>query len=213
MKTLYCLLVATICSMAQVNAYDSQPNGRFGVSVGFMHLAGFDESYLHDTHPSDYFLPGAGNPGSAGETEINNLDFITLGAYWEQSFFKDWLVRIEAGALIGANRDDKKNVNDPRPDANGAFIYSDAKWGIYGSASLTYQMGDFYLGGQVCLNNVFVSHGYDRWGRDESVKDSNVFLPTFGPVIGYRISESTAIHLGGHFGEVSGMSLTVSYTF
>jgi hypothetical protein len=166
------------------------------VTIGVKTLRLSDASFVHNTHPDDYFLPGAGTKGSAGKTSVDGQQFYaSLGMrYSQETAITNLLWRAELGFLVGGARDRHQNDNDSRLPDNGSFVYTDATPGFYGSVGMVYKFNDFlYAGADIEYNGILVDSGWDRWSHDESQRDALHSYVSIGPVIGCKLHKYIAL--------------------
>jgi hypothetical protein len=178
--------------------------GKFGVTLGYRALTLHNTTYAHNTHPDDFFLPNASTPGSAGTTTLDGrtLSYMSIGIQYQKPIFKHLVTSVEAGGLFGGgNRDDHQNINDPRPAANAAFVYSQAAdYGFYGSIGLAYQIKRLSLGINGDVSGIFIDSGWDRYSNDQSVQNKLRLVPTVGPKIGWQPMDNLQVEGGVGFG-------------
>lgn len=216
-------IVALTMAMFQQTSVKAEENDAlkgWAVTAGYknIQLNGDGTSFIHDTHPADAFLPRSGIPGSAGETSIESrLHFGSLGFRYQNLIIPQKLsYNIDIGGMFGGDRDSKQNDNDPRPAATGAFIYSEANFGLYGAVGMSYHfqgvMRGLYLGAEAQMVGIFVDHGYDRWGKDQSVESKLLWTPSVGPKLGYEY-QNFDIELSAQIGKSVGISLTFALFF
>ncbi|MCA8956185.1 MAG: hypothetical protein KDC87_08925 [Planctomycetes bacterium] len=136
----------------------------WSATLGWRTLS-LDYTFHHSTHRDDQFLRDAGVPGSAGTTELRRLEFLAFGVGYTRPLTESLFLKSDLGMLFGANGTGHQNANDDRPAANAAFVYSDASFGCFGSVGLAYEVGPFYLGGEVQLAGLWVDSGWDRFSR------------------------------------------------
>lgn len=171
--------------------------------------------YNHDTHPDDAFLPGAAEPGSAGTTKLDGrVDMLLFGVGYQAPVTDRLWLNLDVGGLVGTTRDEHKNANDSRPDANGAFVYSEAKWGWLAAAGLTYRVTErFYAGAEAQLTGVWIESGWDRFGKDESTDTTMELYPSIGPKLGYAFGDQLSIEGSVQFGRANAASLNLVGSF
>lgn len=186
------LIVILILEICPVDIYSQSSKGNVRFFAGYRSLTLGDNSFEHDTHPDDYFLPNSGISGSAGTTQIDGeLDFFTAGAGYRWFVSKVTSVNFDFGLLLGSQRDIQQNKNDTRHPFNAAFIYSEVNWGLINAAQVQFHMNRFYIGASTELGMVFVESGWDRYNKDEMVENNLEWVPTIGPVIGFYFIEAT----------------------
>ncbi len=177
------------------------PEGGFRALLGYKSLNLDDHRFSHDTHPDDSFLPNSGVPGSAGTTDVGGmLHFAALGVGHQARLSDSLSLTFDVGGLIGGDRDRHQNVNDTRPVANGAFVYSEARFGLFTAAGVSYYIKQFYVGAEAQLAGVFIDSGWDRFGEDESERTEFDLLSSAGPKIGYSLTENFSVEGTVQFG-------------
>ncbi len=196
----------------QADAAD-EPRSGFGFLAGYRFIDIADHTFRHDTHVDDGFLPRANQPGSAGTTELKTTHWALFGTGYLQKFSAVSLT-FDAGLLVGINTEPrpghssfrKKNENDSRPDAQGAFIYSKPTYGLYSAVGFTYDVKKISLGAEGQLSVVSIESGWDRWGEDQAQSSVTQTVPSVGPKIGFlldskvRLEGSVQIGRSVHFG-------------
>jgi hypothetical protein len=180
--------------------------------IGVANLQLKKYSSTHNTHGDDGFLRDANVPGSAGKTEIGGrLNFFELAAVYHYPVSEKFVASVSWGLLAGLTRDRHQNDNDTRGEAQGSFVYSQAKWGGYAALGLTYYLKDLYLGVEARETAVMFESGWDRWGSDESAHDSWVWTPSVGPKVGYSFGFMN-LELGSQFSS-EGLSFNLQANF
>jgi hypothetical protein len=181
----------------------NDPERGFGFLLGYRAI-NIRDTYAHDTHPDDFFLPNANVPGSAGTTTIDGTSsFALVGFRFQPAPIEQvWTLNFDAGALLGGQRDDHQNVNDPRPPSNGAFIYEEARFGMMFGTGASYNFHRLSLGLQAEVYGVFVDRGWDRYSQDQSANTKLDWEFGIGPKVGFRFSEyfraEAGVLFGGH---------------
>ena len=214
---LIALFAVAVVSSAQASAQNDDQQSGFGLSLGVKSLRLQGTSFSHDTHKDDSFLPNASVPGSAGTTSLDGggVYYASLGINYIEplpAIAEGLLLRAEFGGLAGGQEDRHKNANDSRPDSHAAFVYSDSTWGLYGSIGLAYKVdGHFYFGADAEYNGVFISNGWERYGRKESEKTNLKSIVTAGPVIGYDFDKNFGIEAGAQFGNSQVYELKIKF--
>lgn len=191
-------LLAAIFIAAQCPA--QAPDNGLELKFGYKSAVVEGTTFSHDTHPDDSFLPNSNVPGSAGTTSLDDgmLHFGTLGLGYHAPLMNERLSwNVDVGGMLGGDSDRRKNANDSRPDGNAAFVYSQARWGIYTEAGLAYHVKRFYFGANAQLVGIFVSSGWDRFGRQESEHVNLKLTPSAGPKVGYYFDEDRDIGVEG----------------
>lgn len=211
-KTLCKIVIGAALLIGGAHAHAQAPASGFHVSVGYKNLS-LDYEFRHNTHPGDSFLPNAGQAGSAGKTELKQLHFVAVGVGYDQPFLENWSANFDLSALFGGARDRHQNANDSRPAANGAFVYSEARYGFLGGAGVSRQVGKFSLGGEFQLAGVQVESGWDRFSKDQKQSSSFKLLPTAGPKLGYRINQNLSVDGSVQFGRGVGGNVGVKWNF
>jgi len=117
------------------------------------------------------------------------------------------------GLLLGGTRDRKKNVNDTRPDAISAFIYSEAHLGALAAFGVSYNINSFSLGAETQVNSFFIESGWDRWGSDEEQESKFDIMPTIGSKIGYQINKKIGFEATIQFGESTSSAINLIIDF
>lgn len=204
------IIVALNTSPVFAQSQKDQEN-KFGLEIGWKYF-NIQHDFSHNTHKDDYFLSKAGTPGSAGTTTISGANFFAIGLGYESPRFNSFAFQLSAGGLIGSNRDGKQNVNDPRPAANGAFVYSEANYGIYASAALPYHIQAFYIGPEVQIALIKIDDGWDRFGSDESTSSSWEAYPSAGGKIGFSI-QNFRLEGAAHYGRCFDTGVNLKYMF
>lgn len=207
-------ILLVLLGLVSTAAAESPSSPSWRLLAGYKGLE-LDYTYRHDTHPDDGFLPSAGIPGSAGTTRLDGrADFLLLGIGYQIPVARSLWLNLDAGGLIGSARDEHKNANDSRPDANGAFVYSAAKWGWLAAAGLTYRVTErFYAGAEAQLAGVSIESGWDRYSNDERKRSSMEVYPSVGPKLGYAFSDHFAIEGSAQLGRTNGVSLNTVWMF
>lgn len=182
---------------------------KFMVGYRFINL---DYTFNHDTHQDDSFLTGAIDSGSAGTTNLGNIHWAFLGGRY-QTKKADLILNFDFGVLLGGERDRRKNVNDTRPDANAAFIYSEAHVGVLAAFGLSYDMNPLTLGAEAQVTGVFIESGWDRWGSDDKQDSMFEVMPTIGPKIGYQLSENIGLEATIQFGKSTNGAANLIFGF
>jgi hypothetical protein len=189
----------------------AEPNG-LGMLVGYKTVR-VKQSFSHDTHPDDSFLPNATVPGSAGTTSLDRAQYISFGFRYAWPTSSRWSVNFGTTGLFaytsgngadvsGMNIDDRQNVNDSRPAANAAFVYTDSNWGFDVALGIRYSASEsLYLGAVADFTGVWVENGWDRFGNYQAQSRKFVSIPAGGPILGLRITRSTAIEGAVLFGK------------
>ena len=114
---------------------------------------------------------------------------------------------IDAGALLGGDRDEHQNDNDARPAQNGAFVYSEGRYGFWVASGASYYINKFYFGIEAQLAGIYVDHGWDRFAADEKVDSEFEYIPSIGPKIGYTLAERFDLEASVQIGESIGFGL------
>ena len=206
--TILVTALLTVSEPALAQAPDRGPE----YLVGYKYLK-INYDFTHDTHPGDAFLPDSGVPGSAGKTELGVLHFALLGVRYQVPLGKSVSINLDAGALIGFNREEKQNANDSRPSANGAFVYSQANYGFLAAVGSSYHIRRFYAGAEAQVAVVYVGSGWDRFGKNERDDYSFKTVPSVGPKIGYQITDHTSVEASVQFGEEVNFGTQLSIKF
>jgi hypothetical protein len=206
-KILLTLAVVTLLALPALSApaeksTPAQDTAGFGVLVGYKSVSVDEVTTAHNTHPDDMFLPNSWIPGSAGETSVGGrLHFAALGMRYRIPVSKSFSVNLDAGGLIGGERDGHKNANDTRPDSNAAFVYSKARFGVFGALGVSYHIDEkWYIGAEGQITGIFMSSGWDRWATDTSTDTEFKIAPSVGPKIGIALGEKTDLELSILFG-------------
>lgn len=173
--------------------------GQWGLIAGYRYI---DTNYTfkHDTHPDDSFLPDSNRAGSAGTTSLDSTHWGFIGGRFETNT-SSMIVNFDVGGLIGGSRDEQKNINDQRPDANGAFVYSKADWGATVALGLSYEIGAFRLGGEAQVTWINIESGWYRFGSDQRKDSEFHVMPTIGPKVGYRFNDRFVLEATVQFGD------------
>jgi hypothetical protein len=212
MKKQLVVMLTVLTVLSSLPSLGRADDGCYGFLFGYRGYTFEEQTFTHNTHPDDAFLPNSGTPGSAGTTKLGGglTSFIALGIQYEKPvIIENLMLSINLGGLFGGERDQQQNSNDSRPVANGAFIYSEREFGAFGGLGLSYFLGQFYFGGEVSLVGVYESHGWNRYGEDEAVESGMEWYPSFGPKIGYRFTNEIGFEAGVQFGEVPNASLSI----
>lgn len=212
-------------AIAQEPAFDAVPTTAAGFSLAFGYKL-IDigaQTYSHDTHPNDSFLPNANVPGSAGTTSLDGrISMAAIGARYTQPVSGPFYATFEVGLLVSYDVVDEKNANDTRPDSDASFIYSRAALGAYASAGLAYKFGRFSLGATAQVAAVEIENGWDRPGRYYSnswIDDFQVdyytteYAWSVGPTFGYQFDDQLALEATVSFGDrvTGGLMLVWSF--
>jgi hypothetical protein len=212
-KSLLSTIVLIALILAAVPRAQAQaPAAGFRWLVGYKYID-IDYDFTHDTHPDDSFLPGAGVHGSAGKTHLNGLHFAAIGVRYQASFSDSFSYNLDAGGLVGGDRDRHKNANDMRPDENAAFVYSDTKFGFFAATGLSYHIERFYVGAEAQLSGVYIESGWDRFDHDQKQDSKIQLLPSCGPKIGYQINDNWSIESTVQFGRATTFGVQVIWKF
>ncbi len=189
----------------------------FGCVIGYKALSLPKVTFKHNTKlPDDYFLSRSDVPGSAGTTTIGGgiSSYFAVGLRYQVPIAKDFMLNADLGMLAGGQRDEHKNDNDSRPDANGSFVYSESRWGGFGELGLTYYIfKDFYVGAEAQIAGIYQSNGWSRFGSDESEQSSIEWYPSIGPKIGLKTLENCRLEGSVQFGKVQAFSITLAIMF
>lgn len=215
-KSLVCVAIAalvTLFTRGSARADEEKLLDRFSVTLGYREYKLQHPTYSHNTHPNDSFLPRASVPGSAGTTTLDGkLRFGAVGFRYDQPIAPTRTsnrlkLNVDLGGLFGGARDDHQNNNDPRPAGNGAFVYSEANFGMYAGTGLSYEIGRFYVGVQAELGGLFIDRGWDRYSTDQSTQSQLKFFPSVGPKIGYRFTDNFRTEASVQFGNATMFTL------
>jgi hypothetical protein len=208
----------TASSTASAQDFASTSHHNWEVSVGWVGLkyGGSDASSAHSTHPDDRSFLGS---GSAGETDLSDelLNFGSIGFryLWQPS--GNFNFNAGANWMMGNARDEKQNVNDPRPEQKGAFIYSALSTAADVGVGFSYKIPNvpgLSVGVDGRAMFLFISHGWDRWGSDEEVSSDTKCIPMVCPNIQYKFNESWGLRASALIGPdtIGGaLSFTVSF--
>jgi len=181
----------------------AMPQG-FALLVGYQSVV-VKQSFAHDTHPDDSFLPNASVPGSAGTTSLDRAQYLALGLRYEGPAHGAWSLGVGVAGLFaltrgngadasGWNLDDRENANDSRPAANAAFVYTDSIVGFDLSLAATYGLSRVvYVGAVADLAGVFLDNGWDRFSSFQLQSRKLVLVPAGGPKLGLRLTRDTAL--------------------
>lgn len=198
---------ATVCAQAPESGFPT-------LLVGYKCLTLDNQCFSHDTHPDDSFLPNARVPGSAGTTEVGGwLHFFAVGIRYQARLSERFSLSLDLSGLVGGERDEHQNANDERPAASGAFVYSEARWGLFAAAGAQYHIEGFYVGAETQLGGVFVDSGWDRFGKDESQHTKFELIPSAGPKIGYAFDEDFNVEATAQFGRGVGFGIQAVWKF
>lgn len=211
-KTLCTLAVAASLSISGLKVGAEPPPAGFHLSLGYKNLP-VDYQFRHNAHPGDSFLPGASQPGSAGKTELNRLHFFAVGGGYDKAFWENWSASADVSALFGGARDRHQNANDTRPPANGAFVYSEGRFGFATTAGVSRQLGKFSLGGEFQLAGVSIESGWDRFSKDQKQSSTFKLVPSAGPKLGYRVTQNLSLDGSVQFGQGVGASVGLRWNF
>ncbi len=211
-------LVASIPSTASAEGLlQAGSQDGWGVTFGYagMKIGGSGSSFVHSTHSDDVRFLGA---GSAGETDLGDevLDFGSIGFRYQRKLMKNVIFNAEVGWMGGDGRDEKQNINDPRPAANGSFIYSKLENAVYVGVGFSYSIPNvkgLYVGADVQSTSLFIEHGWSRFGSDQAEEDSVEWMPAFCPKVGFAFSENMAIEGSAVIGESVGGAVKFILTF
>ena len=165
---------------------------------------GDEFKFEHKTHPDDAdFLEGS--PGSTAIDKAHMLG-VDLEAFVPIGNFEPYA---GAGALFVFGRDEHQNDNDFRPSGRGSMVYSD----IFPAAPHFNSGVRFYpfkdgkgfleklsLSGEVEGAYFEVEHGWNRFGKDDRVKDESKFFLNAGAIVGYKLYDNIDLNLGYHHG-------------
>ena len=189
------LIAVATASMAMTSIAQSltDPPQGFGFIGGYHPLNLKNTTFAHRDNPGDPFLSGG-----AGTTSVDGIShFAFLGfRYQTPPFGKNWSLNFDVGGLMGGRRDDHQNADDPRPAANGSFVYSEDHFGVLGGVGLSYNLNRWSLGVQAEADGIFIDNGWDRFNQDQSEKKRLDWLFSVGPKVGYRFTENVSGEVG-----------------
>jgi hypothetical protein len=205
------ILAIAVAAVPGVGHADDAAAGQVRLKLGWTYL-GLRESFPHATHPDDAFLPNASVPGSAGTTALDHGNFFQLGVGYEWQVFPRWMATIDIGGLFGDARDERQNANDPRPAAQGAFIYSKARYGVFVQPQLLYKIAgtNFSVGVSARLDGVYVDQGWARFSSDQTESAAWKVFPRAGPAVRFDLSTASAIEASAQYGS-GGAAASVSW--
>ena len=196
-KTLATLLTLVVAlAWLSQSAYAQAPEEpcfRFFIGYKFLNLGKY--SFSHDTHKDDWFLPNSDVPGSAGITELSLRHFAIGSLGFQTPLSRSFSFASDLGILGGTPRDRHANINDERPPANQAFVYSKISISMFITADLLYHIKRFYIGAETQLAFISVESGWDRYSHDQTQKRFNYFPLSLGPKVGFTIPGNN----GGRF--------------
>src|SRR5689334_7152928 len=192
----------------------------FGLLVGYTFIDIDDHTFHHNTHPDDDFLPRANEPGSAGTSILKTTHWALAGAGYQRQLSR-WSLTFDSGLLIGIETDRrpghsdhrKKNENDSRPDAQGAFIYSKPTLGLRNAVGFTYEFKDISFGLAGQLSIVRIESGWDRFGKDEKESSDTQTIPTIGPKIGFWLGPRTRVEGSVQIGRAVSFAVALRHAF
>ena len=192
----------------------------FGFLVGYTFIDIDDHTFHHDTHPDDAFLPRASEPGSAGTTILKTTHWALAGAGYQRQLSR-WSLTFDSGLLIGIDTDRrpghsdhrKKNENDSRPDAQGAFIYSKPTLGLRNAVGFTYNFKEISFGLAGQLSVVRIESGWDRFGEDQKQSSDTQTIPTIGPKIGVWLGLRTRVEGSVQIGRAVSFAVALRHAF
>jgi hypothetical protein len=205
------LICALLAAASAAAATDSDSSAwTAAMPQGFAFFACYktvavDQSFAHDTHPDDSFLPNANVPGSAGTTSLARARYIDLGLRYDAPSKGRWTFNVDVAGLFayssgngagasGWNLDDRQNANDPRPPANAAFIYTDSIYGFDVALGATCGLSRFfYLGAGADLAGLVVDNGWDRFSSKAVQARKLLLVPAGGPKVGLRLTREVAL--------------------
>jgi hypothetical protein len=209
------LLIPTTASAEGLLQAGSQDG--WGVTFGYagMKFDGSGSAFVHSTHTDDVSFLGA---GSAGKTDLGDepLDFGSIGFRYQRKLMENVIFNAEVGWMGGDARDEKQNINDPRPAANGSFIYSKLENAVYVGVGLSYDVPNvkgLYIGADVQATALFIEHGWDRFGSDQAERDETEWTPSLCPKVGFKFGENMAIEGSAVIGESVGGTVKFVLTF
>jgi hypothetical protein len=205
------IIVVAILLAATQQADAQAPTAGLRAWVGYKSVD-IDYKFIHDTHPDDS-LPGAGVPGSAGQTELGRLHFVALSLRHARPIYESWSLNFDLGGLFGGDRDRHKNANDTRPDSSAAFVYSEVRFGILAASGLSYSIRRFYVGAEAQLVGLYVESGWDRFDKDDSQSSRVKLLPSVGPKIGYQSTDDWSVEGTVLFGRTVAFGVQTRWKF
>ena len=192
----------------------------FSILVGYKLIDIDDYLFRHSTHPDDSFLQRAAQPGSAGTTVLKNTNWALFGAGYLQkisasvlTFDVGLLVGIAPALRPGHSDSRKKNENDSRPDAQGAFIYSKPTYGLHGAVGFAYDVKRVSLGVEGQVSVVKLESGWDRFSDDEKEATATQTIPTIGPKFGVLLHAQTRLEGIVQIGRSVHFGVTLRHTF
>lgn len=190
----------TVLAIPQIaNAEEIDDGFRF--LIGYKSMNFSEQSYSHDTHRDDWFLPDSGVPGSAGKTKVDGGNFLAIGLGYQYKVSNPLLLTFDLGVLVGNEDDKRKNANDPRPNSEASFVYSEINWGMFATAEIQYNFDSFYVGMAGQLGVAFIESGWDRYGSENRQDTKLKWVPSGGPSIGYWITKNLAVEGTIQFGQ------------
>ncbi len=204
-------LAAVLAGLAHQAGADTPRQAGFHGLLGYRSIDIGDYHFTHDTHPDDAFMQGSQTPGSAGTTSLDNrLNLFALGIGYHAPIGRSVLFNFDVGGLFGDERNQIKNVNDDRADAHAAYVYSEARWGLFAAAGLSYFFNDkLYAGVEAQLAGINIDNGWYRVGEDESESTQLELYPSIGPKIGVAFSDRFKIEGSAQFGRGTGFTVNL----
>jgi hypothetical protein len=163
------------------------------------------QSFAHDTHPDDGFLPNADVPGSAGTTSLNRAQYLELGLRYEMPAAGRWSFDVNVAGLLaytsghgadasGWNLDDSQNANDSRSPDNAAFVYTNSPYGFDVALGATCGLSRvLYLGAVADLAGLVAENGWDRFSSFQVQSRKLMLVPAGGPRLGLRFTRDIGI--------------------
>jgi hypothetical protein len=107
----------------------------------------------------------------------------------------------------------KKNENDSRPDAQGAFIYSKPTYGFHSAAGFTYDLKKVSFGAEGQLSVVSIESGWDRFSEDEKQSSETRTIPSIGPKLGLSLGPGVRLEGSVQFGHSVSFGTSLRYVF
>jgi hypothetical protein len=200
------LIAALALASLPSRAQDAEEG--FRALLGYKSLKLSDHEFSHNTHPDDSFLSNANVPGSAGATDVGGrLHFAEFGVGYQFHLWDNFALTLDAAGLIGGARDGRQSINDSRTPDTATQIYSEARWGTYGAASLVYYFHHFYFGAEAELTGVLIENGWNRFGDDEAQHTTFDLQPSGGPKIGYSFTRDISVEGTVQFGRYLGFGV------
>ena len=187
-KTLSSLVAATTMLIAAPTIANAT-----SVTVGYQQWSlATPIVFQHTTHPDDSFL--IGSPGTTQVDSASALFFDIEGSKRSGAFEPYFGAGLD---LYVSKKDMHQNDNDPRPAANGAFVYSKvAPFGAHVNAGVRIfpvKTSGFFLDAALSGATFGVESGWDRYSKEQVERKTNSTLGLFGGGIGWKDEGMTIV--------------------